>query len=125
MDSELSASSDKAEAAAVAGEGTSAEPEASSDHNTPKEPNAPSSFVADIEGVPVSVRSSSHWEAVTTTDATFLGVALGERAARGGVEVPGGTYSGFCSSSESMIMRADGATDFDRPRASFGIAWVT
>ena len=92
MDSKLSASSDEANAAAVAGAGTSAEPEASSDQDTPKETNAPSSFVADPEGVPVSVRSSSDWEPVTTPDATFLGVALGARAAREGAEVPGGTY---------------------------------
>ena len=50
-------------------------------------------------------------------DATVLGVALGARAAREGAEVPGGTYSGSRSSSESMIKCADGATDFDRPRA--------
>ena len=75
----------------VAGAGTSAEPEASSDHNTPKELDAPSSFVADPEGVPVSMRSSSDWKSVTT-HANFLGVALGARAAREGVEVPGGTY---------------------------------
>ena len=117
VESELSASSDEADAAAVAGAGTSAEPEASSDQDTPKEPDAPSSFVADPEGVPVSVRSSSDWEAVTTPDATVLGVALGARAARGGVEVPGGTYSGSRSSSEPMTMRADGAIDFDHPRA--------
>ena len=101
----------------MAGAGTSAESEASSDQDTPKEPDAPSLFVADPEGVPVSVRSSSDWEAVTTPDTTFLGVALGARAAQKGVEVPGGTYSGSRSSSDSMIMRADGATDFDRPRA--------
>ena len=101
----------------MAGAGTSAEPEASSDHDTPKEPDAPSSFVADPEGVPVSVRSSSDWEAVTTPDATFLGMALGARAAREGAEVPGGTYSGSRSSSEPMIKPADGATDFDHPRA--------
>ena len=71
MDSKLSASSDEADAAVVAGAGTSAEPEASSNKDTPKEPDAPSSFVADPEGVPVSVRSSSDWEAVTTPDATF------------------------------------------------------
>ena len=59
MDSELSASSDEADTAVVAGAGTSAEPEASSDQENPKEPDAPSSFVADPEGVPVSVRSSS------------------------------------------------------------------
>ena len=99
------------------GAGTSAEPEAFSDHDTPKEPNAPSSFFADLEDVPVSVHSSSDWEVVTTPDATFLGVALGARAAREGVEVPGGTYSGSRSSSEPMTMRADGATDLDRPRA--------
>ena len=117
MDSELSASSDEADTAVVAGAGTSAEPEDSSDQDTPKEPDAPSSFVADPEGVPVIVRSSSNWEAVTTPDATFLGVALGARAAREGVEVPGGTYSGSRSSSDPMIMRADGATELDRLRA--------
>ena len=117
VESERSASSDEADAAAVAGAGTSAEPEASSDHDTPKEPDAPSSFVADPEGVPVSVRSSSDWEVVTMPDATILGVALGARAAREGAEVPGGTYLGSRSSSEPMIKRADGATDFDRPRA--------
>ena len=93
VESELSALSDEADAAAVAGAGTSAEPEASSDHDTPKEPEAPFSFVADPEGVPVSVRSSSDWEAVTMSDATILGVSLGARAAREGAEVPGGTYS--------------------------------
>ena len=117
LESKLSASSDEADAAAVAGAGTSAEPEASSDQDTPKEPDAPSSFVADPEGVPVSVRSSSDWEAVTTPDATVLGVALGARGEREGAEVPGGTYLGSRSSSEPMIKRADGATDFDRPRA--------
>ena len=117
MDSELPASSNEADAAAVAGAGTSAEPEASSDNDTPNDQDAPSSFVADPEGVPVCVRSSSDWEVVTTPDATFLGVALGARAARAGVEVPGGTYSVSRSSSEPMTMRADGATDFDRPRA--------
>ena len=117
MGSELSASSDKADVAAVAGVGTSAEPEASSDHETPQEPGAPSSLVADPEGVPVSMCSSSDWEAVTTPDATVLGVALGERVAREGAEVPGGMYSGSRSSSDLMIKRADGATDLDRPRA--------
>ncbi|WP_353806158.1 hypothetical protein [Acinetobacter baumannii] len=63
------------------------------------------------------MRSSSDWEAVTTPDATVLGVALGAREAREGAEVPGGTYSGSRSSSEPMTMRADGATDLDRPRA--------
>ena len=75
------------------------------------------SFVANPEGVPVSVRSSSDWEAATTPDATFLGVALGAHAAREGMEVPGGTCSGSRSSSDPMIMCADGATDFDRPHA--------
>ena len=113
----MSASSDKADAAVVAGVTTSVEPEASSDQDTPKEPDAHSSFVDDPEGVPVSVRSSSDWEAVTTPDATILGVALGARAAREGVEVPGGTYLGSILSSNPMIMHADGATDFDRPHA--------
>ena len=59
MESGLSASSDEAECAVVAGAGTSADPEASSDHETPKEPDVPSSCVSDPEGVLVSVRSSS------------------------------------------------------------------
>ena len=59
VESELSASSDKAYVAAVAGVGTSADLEASSDNETPKEPDVPSSLVADPKGVPVSVRSSS------------------------------------------------------------------
>ena len=101
----------------MVGAGTSVEPEALSYHDTPKVPDAPSSFVADPEGLPVSVRSSSDWEAVTTPDASFLGVALGTREAREGMEVLGGTYSGSRSSSEPMTMRADGAIDFDHPRA--------
>ena len=58
VDFELSASSDEADYAAVVGEGTSADPEASSDHETPKEPDSTSSCVADPEGVLVSVLSS-------------------------------------------------------------------
>ena len=92
MESRLSASSDEADCAVVAGARTFTDPEASSDYETPREQDAPSSCVADPEGVPVSVRSLSHREAVTTPDATFLGMALGARAARAGVEVSGGTY---------------------------------
>ena len=58
MDSKLSASPDEADAVAVAGEGTSSDPEASSDYETPKDPDTPSSFVAEAEGVSVSVHSS-------------------------------------------------------------------
>ena len=116
VESELPASLDEVDAAAVAGAGTSADPEASSDQDTSKEPDAPSSFVADPEGVPVSVPSSSDWEAVTTPDATVLGVALGARAARECAEVRGGTYSRSRSSSDPMIKRADGATDLESPR---------
>ena len=116
MDSELSILSDEADCAAVAGAGTPADPEASSNHETPKDIDASSSLVADPEGVPVSVHSSSDWEAVTTPDATFLGVDLAAHAARDGVEVPGGTYPGSRFLSEPMT-RADGAIDFDRPRA--------
>ena len=115
-ESELSASSDEADAAAVAGAGTSAEPEASSDQDTPKEPDAPSSFMADPEGVPISVRSSSDWVAVTTPDATVFGVALGHVQHGKVRKCLGGTYSGSCSSLDPMIKRADGATDLDRPR---------
>ena len=92
--SELSTSSDEVDAAAVAGAGTSVEYETSSDHENPKEPDAPSSLVADPEGVSVSVRSSLDWEAVTTPAATFLGMALAAHAARDGVEVPGARTRG-------------------------------
>ena len=117
MDSELPTSSDEADCAYVASAGTSADSEASSDHETPKEPDAPSSLVVDPEGLPVSVSSSSNWEEVTTSDATFLGVALAARAARAVVDVFGGTYSGSRLSSEPMTMWADGVTYFDRPHA--------
>ena len=117
MESELSASSEKADAAVLAGAVTSAEPEASSDHETPKEPDALFSLVAEPEGMSVSVRSSSDWEVVITLDATFVGVALVAHGAREGVEVPGGTYSGSRSLSEPMTMWADWATDFNLPRA--------
>ena len=43
VDSELVASSDEADSAAVAGAETSADPEASSDYETSKDPDAPSS----------------------------------------------------------------------------------
>ena len=59
LDSELSPSLDEADYVSLAGEGTLVDPEASSDHETPKEPDAPSSLVSNPEGVPVSVRSSS------------------------------------------------------------------
>ena len=117
MDSEPSASSDEADAAAVADAG-------SSDNKTPKEPDAPSSFVADPEVVPISVCSSSDMEAVTTPDATILGVALGARATREGVEVPGGTYSGSRSSSEPMTMQADGGQTSIARMHRFDLAWV-
>ena len=94
MDSELLASSEEADSAAGAGVGCSADPETSSTHETPKDPNAPSSLVADPEGVPVSVRSSLELEAVTTPDATFLGVDLAARVVWDVVEVLGGTTRG-------------------------------
>ena len=43
VDSKLSASLDEADCAAVAGAGTSADPEAFSDHETTKEPDVSSS----------------------------------------------------------------------------------
>ena len=43
VDSELSASSDEADCAAVAGSGTSTDPEAFSDHETPQDLDTPSS----------------------------------------------------------------------------------
>ena len=57
MNFEMSTSSDEADVVEVKVEGTSTEPEASSDHETPKEPDAPFLLVADPEGVPISVRS--------------------------------------------------------------------
>ena len=78
----------------MAGAGTSADPEAFSDHETLKELDAPSSSVVAAEGVPVSVRSSSDYKAVTTPNATSLVLVLAARATRDGVEVPVDTYSG-------------------------------
>ena len=71
MVSELLASSDEADCVAVAGVETSADPDAYSDHETSKELDAPSSCLADPEGVLVSVRSLSNWKVVTTPDNTF------------------------------------------------------
>ena len=81
------------------------------------EPYPPSELEAGPDSVSVSVRCSSDWEAATTPDATFLGVALTARVAQDGVEVPGGTYSGSCLSSQPMTRWADRAKDFDRLRA--------
>ena len=81
----------------MVGVGTSADVEASSDHETPKEPDGPYYCVAYLEGVPVSVLSKSDREASSTLDATFFGVALVAREARAGVAVHGGMYSGSCS----------------------------
>ena len=116
MEVELSASLYEAEYVAVAGVGTSANPEAFSDQETPTKPDSPSSGVADPEGVPVTVSSSSEWEAVTKPNAMFWIVALAAREARDGVAVPGGTYSGSCSLLEPMTKRADRVTYFERPR---------
>ena len=113
----MSASSDEIDCASLEGEETFADPETSSDHETPKEADAFSSCVNDPEGFPVSVRYLSDWEAVTTPYATFLGVALLIRAAHAGVVVAGGTYSGSCSSSDPITFRAHRATNFECPRA--------
>ena len=94
MEAELSASLDKAKYVDAAGAGTSANLEAFSNQETPTDPDAPSSCVADPEGVPVSVCSLSDWEAVTTPDTTFFGVALVALAARDGVAVPGSRTRG-------------------------------
>ena len=114
------------DAAAVAGAGarTLVDPEDSSDHETPKDPDASSSLVDDPEGMPVSVRSSSDWEAVTTLDATFLGVALAARATRDGVEVPGGTYSGSRSSSEQITRQQTGRQTSIASVHRLGLVWV-
>ena len=102
MNSELEASSNEEDSVAVADAGILADLEACSDHETSKEQDTPSSLVADPEGMPVSVHSSSEWEAVTTPYATVLGVALAARAARDGIEVPVCTYSRSRSTSEPI-----------------------
>ena len=101
----------------MAGAETYANPESSSDHKTHTKLDTPFSCVADPEGVPVSIRSSLDWEEVNTLDATFLGVDVVARATRAGVAIPGGTYSGLCSSSEPIPSHAAGATDFERPHS--------
>ena len=117
MDIELSPSLDEADCAAVVGARTSADPEASFNHETPKEPDAPYLWVSDPKGVSVSVSSSSDSEAMTMPDDTFFGMALGACATQDGVKVPEGKYSESRSSSKPMTRRADGETDFDRPLA--------
>ena len=71
--------------------GTLADPEASSDQETPKKIDAPSSCLADLEVLSVSVRFSLDKEEKNAPDATFLGVALVARATPDGVAVPWGT----------------------------------
>ena len=89
VESRLSASSVKQDREAEASARTSADLEASFDDKTCKKLDAPSSCVADKESVSVSVCSSSDWEAETTLDATFLGVALVARASHAGVQCLG------------------------------------
>ena len=85
--------------------------------------------VEEQEGMPVGMCSSSHLALMTSLGVTFLGVALVVRAARAGVIVSGGTYSGSRSLSEPMTSQADGATDFERShaytRSSFGAKSVS
>ena len=78
----------------MAGVGTSADPKASSDHETPNELNAPFSLVVDPEGVPVSLCSSSDWEVVIMPDTTFFGITLVACATHDGVAVPGARTRG-------------------------------
>ena len=77
VESGLSASLGETECAAVVGEETTTYPEASSDHETPKEPDAPSSCVPDPKGVSVSVLSSLNMEEVTMLEANFFGRSSG------------------------------------------------
>ena len=108
----------------MAGAGTSADLEGSSDHETPKEPDTPSSCVADLEGVSVSVRSLSDWEAMNMLDATFLDIALVVRAAHDGVVVPWGTYSGSCSSLEPIQVRQTGQQTLNAHMHKLNIIFV-
>ena len=117
VESTLSSSLDEAYWDVVAGVEAFSDPETSCEPDTSSEPEASSEYVVEPEGVPVSMRSSSDWEVVPTPGATFVGVALVVRAARAGVIVSGGTYSGSRSLSEPMTSQADGATDFERSHA--------
>ena len=80
----MSASFYEAHCDDLAGVGTSRDQEDSFYNDTPKEPAAPSSYVADPEGVLDSVRSSSDWEAVTTPDTTLMGMLREVLVARDG-----------------------------------------
>lgn len=62
------------------------EPDAISEQNASSEPKA------DKDGVSVSIHSSSDLEAMTTPEATFLGVPRVTLAVGVGVRVPGGMY---------------------------------
>ena len=95
---------------------TSSELDTSSKSEEFSKPDALSDYVEDPEGVPVSMRSFSNWEAVTMPDTTLVGVPVVERVAGVMVRVPGGTYSRSFSSSYPMISRFNGTTDLERPR---------
>lgn len=71
--------------------------------------------MVDPDGEPVYVRSTSHWEALTTLDSTFVGITQVVLAARVGVRVYSGTYSGSSSSSEPITYKREGEIEFERP----------
>lgn len=70
---------------------------------------------ADLDVVPVSVRSSSKWEAVCKVDVTFLGVPRVCLTTDVGVGVPRGMYLGSLSSSSYPMSQRGGATNLDLP----------
>ena len=113
----------------MAGSEASSNPKKSSEPDYSSEPEASLECVANPEGVPDSMRSSSDCEAVTMMGATFMGVALVVRGAHAGVTVPWGMHSGSCLPLETMTSRPDRATNFEIPhaytRSSFGAISVS
>ena len=86
------------------------------------EPDTSSKFkpslecAAEQEGVPISMRFSSDWEAVTTPGTTFMGVALMVHLAHARAIVTRGTHSRSRSSSKRINHRADRKMECERLR---------
>ena len=88
---------------------------ADSEHEASLEPNALKEPEEDPNGVPISMRFSSDWEAVTTPGATFLGVPRVILEGVVGVWVTRGTYYGSHLSLDEPINCQNSATDLHRP----------
>lgn len=88
---------------------------ANSKHDAVSEPYTSSEPEGDSYGVPLSIRSLSSRDAVTTPEYSFVGVPGVSVAVGVGVHLPGHRYSGPRSSLEVIIIRRFGVTDVELP----------